>query len=203
MTDGIDKPTAAAGFTLLEVLVALAVLGFLIVGLTQGMRLMAQVYSRQQRMFDAVSGLDATDRTLRRLVEQMDPSADSAKLRLQGGAHAMRFVTALPLTARALQIRQAEVTVYVDGLHQLMLRWTPWRHGERVGPAPAPAETVLLQGVDRVDVFYLPRDFRASWRTTWSDPELPASVRIHIAFPVGDSRRWPDIVARPMRDRPS
>jgi general secretion pathway protein J len=200
MTHEVAKPSAIAGFTLLELLVGLVVLGFLMLGLAQGMRLAAEAYERQGRIANVVGELDATDRALRQLIEQIDPSADAGKPWLDGGEHVMRFITALPLAAGGLQMRQADVLLYVDSAHRLMLRWVPWQRDGRLSPTPVPTETVLLERVDRVNFFYLGSGPRAAWTTTWSGIGLPALVRLHIAFPAGDNRRWPDIVVVPMRD---
>lgn len=42
----------------------------------------------------------------------------------------------------------------------------------------------------------------AGWSDNWAGPYLPRLVRIHLEFPSGDARHWPDIVGRPERDRP-
>ena len=55
-----------AGFTLLEVLVALVVLGFVLTGVTGGIRYGVRASQTQARLVEAQGELDAVDRALRR-----------------------------------------------------------------------------------------------------------------------------------------
>ncbi|HUB15447.1 MAG TPA: prepilin-type N-terminal cleavage/methylation domain-containing protein [Acetobacteraceae bacterium] len=190
----------SAGFTLLELLVVLVVLGFLMVGVAQGLHLGVQLWDRQQRELNAVAELDATGRALRQLIEQMDPGGRFEMPDIDGTAHTLRFTTRLPATAGASPTRRAEVVLLVDRLHRLLLRWTPSPH---VVPlvAARPVETVLLDGVEQIQISYKPRAPGAAWQPVWQYPIPPLLVRIHIAFAPSDPRNWPDLVAMPMRMR--
>ena len=57
-----------SGFTLLEMLVVLVVLGFLMVGLTQGVRAGLTMWGAQTRRVGETADLDAGARVLRRLL---------------------------------------------------------------------------------------------------------------------------------------
>src|SRR6266446_5733188 len=57
-----------SGFTLLELLVVLVVLGFLMVGLTQGVRAGLTMWGAQTRRVGETADLDAGARVLRRLL---------------------------------------------------------------------------------------------------------------------------------------
>src|SRR5918997_799427 len=70
-------PTRQAGFTLLEVLVALAVLGFLTLGLAGGVRFGLGAWDSQARLIDRTGDLDVADRALRRIVAQLVPTDDA------------------------------------------------------------------------------------------------------------------------------
>lgn len=61
------------GFTLLEVLVALVVLGFLLAGLSQGVRFGIQAWGMQTRRVAQQADMDLALRTLQRLIEEADP----------------------------------------------------------------------------------------------------------------------------------
>ncbi len=41
----------------------------------------------------------------------------------------------------------------------------------------------------------------AGWRDAWDRQDPPALIRVRLTF--ADGRRWPDIVAPVMRERPS
>ncbi len=191
----------AGGFTLLEVLVTLVVLGFLFAGLAQGVQFGLTAWQTQVRTVDRNGDLDAVDRTLRRLVEQADPGVADDPPRLTGTARGVEFFTRLPQSVTTLPSRLASVTLDVDGAHRLVMRWIPAAHAEPLGKPPAPTETVLLGGVDHLDLAYWHAGPKAGWMTAWAEPEIPLLVRIRLVFPKGSGRRWPDIVAAPMRTR--
>ena len=188
------------GFTLLELLVVLAVLGGLFAGLAQGLHFGLQLWNLQRRGLDAVSELDAADRTLRGLIEAMDPGGRIEMADIDGTARTLRFTTRLPEAAGALRTRRAEVMLLVDPLHRLVLRWTPSSHAAPLVPA-VPQETVLLSGVDRIEFSYRSALPTAGWQADWQNQISPGLVRIHLAFAQNDPRTWPDIVAAPMRER--
>ncbi|MBV9655461.1 MAG: prepilin-type N-terminal cleavage/methylation domain-containing protein [Acetobacteraceae bacterium] len=195
------RSAQAAGFTLLELMAALVVLGFLMVGLSAGLRFGVQAYDRQSRMVDAGSELDATARALRRLIEQMTPDSPGMA-RIEGSARALRFGTELPDAAAALPTRSIDAELRVDGARRLVLVWSPAQHVQPLAAAPPPTDTVLLSGVERLDLSYrLPPSRGSGWVDTWASTEPPQAIRVRIVFPPGDVRRWPDLVATPMRDR--
>ena len=195
----------AAGFTLLEILVALVVLGFLLAGLSQGTRFGLRAWDIQARMVDRHGELDAVDRTLRRLVQQAEPGAPSDATPLTGTARQMVLTSELPMAsagpAAQAETALADMILTVDAAHRLLLRWTPHRHVQRIGPPPPPRVAELLRGVERLEISYWRRDGAGGWLASWSEPGLPALVRIRILFVAGDQRRWPDVVAAPMLGR--
>lgn len=188
----------AAGFTLLEILVVLTILGVLVVGLTQCLRLGIQFWDREARTVDGVSELDAAARTLRGLIEQLDPGGKGDMPRIAGTSRWLRFTTEMPAAAGALPTRRAEVTVLVDAMHRLLLRWRPSPHTEPFKPVHS-VDTVLLSDVDHIDMSY--QSPAGGWLPDWDGSSAPLLVRIHIAFAPNDPRRWPDIVAAPVRER--
>lgn len=193
----------AAGFTLLEILVALVVLGLLMAGLSQGMHFGLEAWDRQSETIDRQAEQDTIDRLMRRLVEQADPGSANVPAEIAGTSRTLRFVTDLRGEAGPAVAGLAEVAVGVDAGHKLVLRWTPFLHAQRLSGAPAPSDHALLDGVDHVEFAYW--GHRGSepdkWSDTWSGPALPALVRIRVAFLPGDSRRWPPLVIAPMRHK--
>ena len=186
--------TRDAGFTLLEILVALAVFGILILGLGQGVQFGLQAWNRQERTIAARSELDAVDRTLRTLVTALDP--DSA---VGGAAHALAFTSRLPRSAQ-LATAEADMAIGIDASRALVLRWTPHLHATRLAPPPPPRQALLLAGLQRLDIAYWPHD-GTTWSDTWSAEDPPSLIRIRLVFPKDDPRHWADIVAAPARTR--
>ena len=183
-----------AGFTLLELLVGLVVLGFILAGLGGGVRYGLRAADTQARLSAGRGELDAVDRTLRRMIEQADPGSAQGGPLFHGAPGRLVLTSALPAAAT---VRQADLALGVDAAHRLVLRWTPHLHAVRFGPAPAAEEAELLRGVDRLELSY----WSGGWRTVWEEQALPGLVRVRIVFPPGDARHWPDIVAAPMRLR--
>ena len=187
-----------AGFTLLEILVVLVVLGTLIVGLSQGLHWTTQAWNRERRALDAVADLDTTDRTLRSLIQQMEPGRRVDMPDIAGTDHTLRFTSRLP-APRGQPEQRCEVTLLVDRERRLLLRWVPNPHVEPLVRVP-PVDTALLDGVDHIQISYKPPAVGAPWQADWESPVPPMLVRIRIAFAPTDPRHWPDFVAMPMRE---
>ena len=186
------------GFTLLEVLVALIISGFVLLGLSQGLRFGVLASSAGARISRGVDDLTTADEMIRRVVEGMDPGSVTAPAPMTGRQDRFECITALPRVKEAGTSGDihAELMI-VDG--RLVLRWRPWLHAKEVGGRPPVRETELLRGVAGISVYY----WRPGglWIDRWNDPGLPSLVRVRIRFPEGDTRRWPDIVAAPGLDR--
>jgi len=201
----LGRPLAReAGFTLLEVLVALVVLGFVTAGLTQGTRFGLRALDRQAARAATAGELEAVDRLLRRLVAAMDPGSAREPPVVEGTGDALRMVTDLGAAAAALGSGAAEVRLAAEA-GRLTLRWTPARHVTPLGPPPPPRRAVLLEGVAGLEIAYWgPPDEEGGppgWQGAWDRASLPALVRFRLVFPPGAARRWPDIVAATRLDR--
>jgi general secretion pathway protein J len=191
-----------AGFTLLETIVALIVLGFLIAGLAEGVRFGLGARNAENGLIARGAGLDAVDRTLRGLIARMDPGAFDAPPTLAGGPDRIAFLTELPAGAAPGGIRRARVVLSVDAEHRLVLAWRLAPHAVPLAP-PAEGKVDLLGDVERLAIAYAePAAEGGGWVRRWNGAALPALVRLRIVFRAGDRRLWPDIVAAPMRERP-
>jgi general secretion pathway protein J len=186
-----------AGFTLLEVIAALVVLGFLMIGLSQGVHFGLSAWGTQARIMAARDDLDAADRTLRHLVQEMDPGTQRDPPQIEGDGSRLLFTSRLPV---AVGGEMADMLLTAAPGGQLVLRWTPHLHARRIGPQPVPKTEVLLPGVERLAIAYWrPARMGGGWVSNWTQHEIPALVRFRIVFPPGSHRQWPDIVAAPIR----
>lgn len=189
-----------SGFTLLEVIVALVVLGVLLVTLSQGVHFGFSAWGRQDQTLRTGEALQATDRTLRRLVEQLYPGTGRDAGKVVGRPHGMAFTAPLPIGRDGAAV-EADISLMVDHDGRLILSWLPHLHVLRLQPAPKPHIAVLLQHVDTIDLGYW-SDNNRQWSRTWTDNEPPDLVRIDIIFPEHDRRHWPVIVAAPKQEQP-
>jgi len=207
MRKGIPPPPRpAAGFTLLEILVALAVLGLLMAGLVQGLRTGVAAWNNQTRVLAARGDVDATDRTIRTLIARMNPGGASGRPPiLRATARSLTFTTTMPDAADALPSRVADVTLIVDDAHQLALLWAPHVRSlvtaaATATPPPTPEKVVLLRDVDRLEFAYW-QDGQQGWQSEWRGVSLPKLIRVRILLPPALGRVIPDIVVSPMRNR--
>src|SRR5689334_9169476 len=95
-----------SGFTLLEILVALAVLGLLLAGLSGAVRTTVATWQTQLTHATRQEGLEAAEAVLRDLAARMKPAELSRRTpALVGNATGMSFVSTLPQAAAALPTR--------------------------------------------------------------------------------------------------
>jgi general secretion pathway protein J len=187
------------GFTLLETLVALVMLGFLLVGLTHGVRTGLALWNAQSRRIGEAADLDAAERTLRNLLSGIAtaPSvgAASGSATFDGSADHLAFVGDLPNGLGTTGL--ANIVLALQG-GRLVLSWTPHRHEISSAPPPKPVETELVGRVVRLELAYWGSpspDQPAAWQRQWQGPQLPDLIRVRLLFAEGDKRRWPELIA--------
>ncbi len=201
----VPCPAASeAGFTLLEILVALVVLGFLMRGLAEGTRFGRRAGETATTLVDRGADMDAMERVLRALIEVADPGDVNDPVPFHGQPRTLTFVSRLPASAAgAFVTRNAEMALGVDSKHRLVLRWSLHPHAERLTKPEPPQETVLLEGVDHIAFSYQRGQGQGGgWVETWEQqPTLPRLVRVTVEFPKDDRRHWPALEVGPMLTR--
>jgi general secretion pathway protein J len=181
---------AQAGFTLLEMLVALVVFGLLMAGIAQAMHYGMVAWTAETRQSAETETMAAVDGALRRLIEQARPGGFS------GQPDQMGFTAPLPAGSPLPgQLVDLALVVTPDG--RLVMRWAPHPAGMKLRPAPPPQTEILLTGVTALHAQYLaPQpDGSTAWTATWTQSGLPLLVRIGVTF--SGTTVWPDLVAAP------
>jgi general secretion pathway protein J len=203
MRRGLNQAGQAgqAGFTLLEILIAMVVLGFVMAGLVAASRFGISAWNLQTRLVDRSTEMERVDRILRLLVEQAAPPLAADDKLFSGQEHRLEFITRLPFQPQTDPIRRAQVALGVDSKHRLLLRWVPKPNAvSLLASPPAPQEIVLAEGVDHLDVTYRQATGDGGkWMRTWDDTPLPALVVMHIVM-VNSHEHWPAIQAATMLD---
>lgn len=204
------------GFTLLELLVAITLLGVLMAALFGALRLGARVWETGEARLDAGARLQVAQDFLRQQLGQAVPLIDitddpraSGVMLFAGASDGLRFVSLLPehLGAGAslmeLVLRQpasgGEPGDLVLRMHPLDLTGDDLARSET-------EERVLIEGIESLEVAYFGAarpDAAPIWWQEWQGQRsLPTLVRLRVGFPQGDGRRWPELIVGLMVDLP-
>ncbi len=199
----------AGGFTLVELLVALVLLGFISVLMLGGMRFGARAWEAGGARIQRVADVQVAQRFLRRQIAAARPLASrqdgqSSVTGFVGDGTRMRLIA--PLPAHLALGGLYRISLFVDahdGRDRLMLAWQLYQSEDDDDLRPAEGqESVLVDDVAEVEFAYLRAAAEGGdteWVDRWEDEaELPALVRIEIAFDDDDGRTWPPLIVAPM-----
>ncbi len=202
------------GFTLIEILIAMTLLGLLMVMLFGGLRLGTRAWEASDVRSAELARLEAVHGFIRRALTGayplLGPADDDAKRKIAftGGAEAITFTALMPAHFGVGGFYTITLAVE-DGAEdkRLIFRRQLYRSGDEGAPPPAAAgadeekEKVLLDGISKAEFAYFgaaDKDETPAWRHEWRDQKsLPELVRLHVTFADKDKRAWPDLVVAP------
>ena len=200
------------GFTLLEILIAMTLLGLLMAMLFGGLRLGTRAWEASDARSTDLARLEAVQGFIRRALSGAYPlistGDDDTKRRIAftGGAEAVEFTALMPAHFGVGGFYSVVLAVenVLDGKRLVFHRQLFRPDGEDT-PRPAGGEEekgkVLLDGISSAGFFYfgvLEPDETPAWHSEWRDPKsLPDLVRLHVTFADGDKKAWPDLVVAP------
>jgi general secretion pathway protein J len=204
------------GFTLLELLVAITLLGVLMAALFGALRLGARVWEAGEARLDASARVQVVQDFLRQQLSQTVPLAEitddprePGTMLFVGESDSLRFVGLLPehlgggASLMELALRQSEPG---DAESDLVLRMRPLDLMGSTPAGPEQEERVLIGGIDSLEVAYFgaggPGEVSTWWQEWRGQRGLPSLVRMRIGFPQGDGRRWPELIVGLMVDLP-
>ena len=204
---GVARPKpATAGFTLVELLVALTLVGLISVALFGGFRFGTRAWEAGTARTERLDELQVVQSFLRgRISQALVPGRESddgePKGLLVGGGTALTF-TAPWLTSLNLGgLYVFKLSWQDDGEGgELLLQWEPlggpWN--TIPGEEPDPGERVLLKGVETAALSYYgvqKRGEDAAWYDSWEDsPLLPQLISLELTFAEDSKRYWPKLV---------
>jgi general secretion pathway protein J len=198
----VAPPGNHTGFTLLEVLAALVVLGLVLAALSSGIQFGQQALRTQARDTGVENQIGPVDETLRSLIERAWPDGGGANAKFLGTARTLSFRTVMPEGLATIRIRDADVTIGVDTTHRLFLAWLPW-YRNWIVPMPRPERIDLLSNVDHIEFSYWDPSLHlppGGWVSAWVGTTVPKLLRVRLVFTKDAGLRWPDIIVVTARD---
>jgi general secretion pathway protein J len=201
-----NKSRRVAGFTLVELLLAITLMSILL-GLTYtGLRAATRSSERGEKMLAAGGNLRASHQFVRRQLNQMLPLAfaetddiEAIRIIFGGESNRIQYVAPMPgyLGSGGPQVQLLELAGGNDGgvlqfSHALL-------QGFEEDHLYARDPVILLEGVESAGFEFLGVDDEGElvdWASSWDQPDaLPVAVRLNIEFSEDVQMQWPDLVA--------
>ena len=203
------RSPAEWGFTLLEILVAVTLLGLLMVALLGGVRLGVRAWEASGTRLDDDARLTAVQGFLRERLTQArlseaSPPTIQTRPAFRGERDRLSFVTLMPEHLGVGPERMILALTKAGDGADLSVEWWPADLGDDPDAAgDALHGRLLLAHVAELRLAYFGQvETRQPpvWSEAWNQPLLPLLVRVQLRFPDQDARSWPDLIVRPMID---
>jgi general secretion pathway protein J len=199
---------AMAGFTLAELLVAIAILALLSTLLFGGLRFGTRAWERAEVHADHASEIQVVQAFLRRRLSEAAPvrkddGGSKPLIVFDGDAMHLSFVTVMPVHLETGGYANLDLEFRREA-GALVLRWRPYDFSGSARQPSGEEVRVLLDRVADVGFAYFgpaqdDSNQGSVWLTQWRDRgRLPALVSLRLRFDDSDLRHWPDLVVRPM-----
>lgn len=186
------------GFTLLELMIGLALLGMLLLLLFGALRLGSKSWDAGEKRLNSASSQGVVGGFLRRSLSQIYPwrfkGVDIQALAFEGESAALRYVGPVPTRQGIAGLHFVSLEMQDDSL---LLRWKmPSPDAEDFSDLADAEPVVLLKGVKQLALSYYGAqegDTQPGWHDSWNDDQqLPAMIRLVLSMDEGGN--WPEIV---------
>jgi len=187
-----------AGFTLLELLVAMAVLSLLALVMMGGLKFSARVWERTQTTSDETDAVSSAQAFIRHQLaaaypQWQDRGPDRPHVLFDGEAQQITFLA--PPPAQFGPGTNLLYTLQRSKTGDLEVAWQSQQPGDSA------KSTKLLSSISSIKFDYFGPAYGGNlpkWWDSWSNRARPPDlVRIRIAFPPGDRRIWPELIVHP------
>ena len=196
-----------AGFTLLELTIALVLLALMGAVLYGALGFAGTSWDKGEAKVDATSGMRLAQEFMRAQLEQQHPlrmrKVAEFPLLFFGDRNEIRYAAALPSRVAAGGIWYYRLSVGDDVRGPLVLeRMVPDVNGTRVPDFNDAEKSIIVTGIAEIRFAYYGRDGGSSnadepsWRDRWDNAQrLPLLVRIDVIPKQGPA--WPTLVVAP------
>ncbi|MGJ5176504.1 prepilin-type N-terminal cleavage/methylation domain-containing protein [Bradyrhizobium oligotrophicum] len=200
--DAIGMDDREAGFTLVEVLVALALFSLLAVLLFDNLKFGVQAWRSGSARAESFQRERAAQDVLRRLIGNLYPmmlgeGAAQRRIDVDGQAESLEFLSDAPAVSGGAG--RFRFKLFADRKRDgvdLVLQARP-----ELAVRQDTERTLLVSDIDRIELSYAARatgDVHAAWSTSWKDQsEAPGLIRLRVLMRPGDARHWPELVIAP------
>ena len=195
--------TFSSGYTLIEVLVALSLLGLVAILLSGSFQFGARAWEVTSQEVVRIGEVEGAQGFLRRQLSQALPltiqtAAAEPEPVFAGGAQDLRFSAPL-----SFHHSDAGLYVFVLGTstsgstEDLVLQWQVYRPDRASQNMPLAEPLTVVANIADLQLSYYGRpdeDADPVWQSEWRAKGVPMLIRVDIAFPRGDRRSWPSFV---------
>lgn len=190
------------GFTLLELLIGMVLLGLILTLLFGGLRLGSRSWDSGDKRADESSQLRAVQGFMRRELSQAFPlrwkKEVDTQLAFAGASDTMKFVAPLPVqvSGGGLYLLGLELEKGEKGQSLILKRALANPAAKDFSSLDLGEKSVLADQVENMTIAYfgsVTAESEPAWQEKWDDPQrLPLLVRIQVKL--GDGRDWPVLV---------
>jgi len=170
-----------AGFTLLELLIAITILSLILVALSGGVHFAGSAWRKQEEQIGRQGDINAVQTVLRQLL--------ASGQGFEGGSQDLKFVGQMP--AALARGGLFDIELYSGG-EKLFLAWQPHFKGAAIRMPRN--ETVLLDGMTGFDLAYYLET--KGWQRTFNDKSKTLGM-IAVNARFSDGRSWPALMISP------
>jgi general secretion pathway protein J len=188
------------GFTLIEMLIAMTLLGVMVVLLFSSLKIAANSWNAGEDKVVAVNKKAVVYQFFRQHLTsslpaiQQKPGEATHAPAFQGQAQTMRFVGALPVSSARKGLQIFQIGTNPDDSSKLVVALSPLISGDNVQVD----KEVLVDHVKNYKFSYfghLDQMGSGSWTSDWIADKLPQLIKVSILL--DDNSYWPDMVFQP------
>lgn len=193
-----SRHRSQSGFTLLELLIAITLLGLLTTMLLSGLWLGTRHVARHTARIERSAQVPAVQGFLRTQLADaqplLDPTSDGRSIAFDGRPDGLDFVGVAPESLAIGGLQLFSIERDPRAASRLRVHWQLFGVPE-VGQGRGIREAVLLDRVARLAFHYygaIQPDKPPAWHQAWQDMEyLPSLIRLELVFQ--DGERMPDL----------